>query len=876
MSTRSANSDLRKVILRLVNLKEEDTALAKALEHEGYIEVEDFLFMDEPEVIRWQFKDTSTDGSVILKDLPSKDRKAMQIFIRWVHNELIPANNGNMLTAADWASKTHDQFKEFRVKELAQMRSGVNPGTSTTANPPASNTSSQAKSSSSVDSFKRGIKRDIGTYPKFTDDKFWDNWHMMMEAQAKTHDLDDVLSPAFIPTTADEKALFQQKQNFMFAVLLQTVHTGAGRAIVKKHNATSDAQAAWKELVAHYTSSTTAKLRSDELMRFLTTAKLDETWKRSSTEFLRKWEEQMRLYEEITLAKDHFSSDVKRRLLENAVLPVKELQFVAINDNMNVTKGGTPLNFQQYFDALHEAAVLRDNSFAASSRNKKLYRINLHHLGLDDLYDGYASDDTPSEDDSNNESDYKALVSQRKPPDKEGGRDNLRDSKRLWIPEEMWNLLDDRAKAILTGRIKPPPRENRTANMHGIDLDSADEDQDNQIYGDQSPSIDPGSPNEDNVDNASDNKELLLHVTGRKPLPFNDIRRVLATSSKSYQDKKPNTRSAKTHEVTYTVSKHARVDKLYSLMDRGCNGGMAGSDVKWVKECGSGRSACVKGIGGHEIKNLPIGTVAGVLKTQLGPVVGIFHQYAYHGKGRTVHSCGQIEHFRNLVDDRSSQVGGMQRLVTKDGYVIPLEMCNGLVYLDMHPPSDDEYHNLPHVVLTSDEEWNPSILDNGSCGVTNLPRKISESDQTSNINGLRFSKPILWVLGVLFSCYLIKYMPSLDFHGFHPISGILNPKLQTSKVAGIPDKGEAFLPPDPFKEKVLHPLAPDKGEQRNSQEQKIYLDKGPITKLFKGIFDKKEPDTNPTMANVRKQGECQRVNKFRKKTKSREAYRANV
>ena len=119
MSTRSANSDLRKVILRLVNLKEEDTALAKALEHEGYIEVEDFLFMDEPEVIRWQFKDTSTDGSVILKDLPSKDRKAMQIFIRWVHNELIPANNGNMLTADDWASKTHDQFKEFRVKELA-------------------------------------------------------------------------------------------------------------------------------------------------------------------------------------------------------------------------------------------------------------------------------------------------------------------------------------------------------------------------------------------------------------------------------------------------------------------------------------------------------------------------------------------------------------------------------------------------------------------------------------------------------------------------------------------------------------------------------------------------------------------------------------
>ena len=121
-----------------------------------------------------------------------------------------------------------------------------------------------------------------------------------------------------------------------------------------------------------------------------------------------------------------------------------------------------------------------------------------------------------------------------------------------------------------------------------------------------------------------------------------------------------------------------------------------------------------------------------------------------------MHSCGQIEHSRNLVDDRSSQVGGTQRLVTKDGYVIPLEMCNGLVYLDMHPPSDDEYHNLPHVVLTSDEEWNPSILDNGSCGVSNVPGNKSKSSQASTIKGWKTYKSMIWMLAALSALYLTK------------------------------------------------------------------------------------------------------------------------
>ena len=141
--------------------------------------------------------------------------------------------------------------------------------------------------------------------------------------------------------------------------------------------------------------------------------------------------------------------------------------------------------------------------------------------------------------------------------------------------------------------------------------------------------------------------------------------------------------------------------QVSSLVDRGANGGMAGADVRLL-ETGE-KSADVRGINNHTVTNLPISTVAGVVHSQYGPVIAIMHQYAYHGKGKTIHSSTQIDHYGNIVDDRSTKVpGGRQCIKTIDGYVLPLQIRAGLVYLDMHPPSDQELASLPYVVRTSD------------------------------------------------------------------------------------------------------------------------------------------------------------------------------
>jgi hypothetical protein len=88
------------------------------------------------------------------------------------------------------------------------------------------------------------------------------------------------------------------------------------------------------------------------------------------------------------------------------------------------------------------------------------------------------------------------------------------------------------------------------------------------------------------------------------------------------------------------------------------------------------------------------------------------HQYAWTKKGKTIHSSGQPEWYKQDVDDKSRHAGGKQRIKTIDGYYIRINIQSGLPYVSQRPYTDSEWNTLPHVVLTSDTEWHPSVLDN--------------------------------------------------------------------------------------------------------------------------------------------------------------------
>ena len=247
----------------------------------------------------------------------------------------------------------------------------------------------------------------------------------------------------------------------------------------------------------------------------------------------------------------------------------------------------------------------------------------------------------------------------------------------IFLPANIYKLLSDVSikelkKHNATTRSTPPPK--RAVNTHDTDP----------------------NPKQLPTDTCLDNTEPCEAFT------FDDstLEHIMDTYSPSYSINE-------TH--IYHVSKHSS-SHYGSLLDRGANGGLTGSDVRILER--TGRTVSVSGIDNHELPGLDIVTCAALLHTNHGKVVLIMHEYAYYGRGNTIHSPGQIEWFQNTCDDKSFHVGGKQVITFLDGYSTPLQCRTGLMYMSLlGKPTDADLNTYPHVLLTGPHEWDPSVLD---------------------------------------------------------------------------------------------------------------------------------------------------------------------
>jgi hypothetical protein len=63
------------------------------------------------------------------------------------------------------------------------------------------------------------------------------------------------------------------------------------------------------------------------------------------------------------------------------------------------------------------------------------------------------------------------------------------------------------------------------------------------------------------------------------------------------------------------------------------------------------------------------------------------------------------------INDRSCLLSGGQQRILIDGYQLPLDFKNGLPYLRCRKPTDDKLSSLPHIIMTSDVDWDPKQYD---------------------------------------------------------------------------------------------------------------------------------------------------------------------
>ena len=108
------------------------------------------------------------------------------------------------------------------------------------------------------------------------------------------------------------------------------------------------------------------------------------------------------------------------------------------------------------------------------------------------------------------------------------------------------------------------------------------------------------------------------------------------------QDSTPTPERNNNHHYTYHVAQASQA-KHGSLVDRGANGRLAGSDVRILSR--SSRKYTVTGKDSHELQDLDVVQCAALVETNHGIVNFIMNEYSSYGKGYTIHTSGQIEWF---------------------------------------------------------------------------------------------------------------------------------------------------------------------------------------------------------------------------------------
>ena len=706
---------------------------------DGVTTITGFLAYDEDD-----FRDIYTDEPQNPKDgeSPAVKTKIMKAqFHRClgykIYTHFLADTQGQAasLELIDQMSLTKDDLDEFmRSGIYTDLRSG-NPTHSVSRGTTAVSTAADP-----VKEFKKGNKRDASAYDVLKSEWQMDAWKCATIATADLHDTANVLKSTYVPSTNMDKEMFKEQKKFMYNVFNKTLKTDYGKFLVNEHSDDRDSQEIWKKLMDHASKSTKAAIDSIELLEYITSTRYDRSFKGSAHSYILHWREKLRLFQEMVKKTDRFSENMKMTMLQQAVSSLPELDSVKQTLQTDYVNHGTAPDYQNYVKLLLSKASAYDAQFARKKFTGSRRAVNVHEfVPTDTDDDNFSPVDTVSPFSTQDVNELRQFL------DIYAARTSM--PKERWdslTPETqaIWDTLDSRSKSVILGyadpsssqsdfRRRPPrgpptPTSTRTAKMTSMsDVElyrlmqatstrqdgTATKDGDNSEFHDALTHTEEPSPTEADLRWASENPIMSFLTSQTSRLDPADLRRVLSTTRTPGTPTPPSQPSGgarsgtnngsksdsssrlqvKMANVTYHVStnNHQVRHERDSLVDRGANGGLAGADVRVIAT--TTRSVDIQGIDGHEVQDVPIGTVGAVAQTQHGPVIVIMHQYAITGKGHTIHSSGQLEHFKNEVNDRSMMVpGGKQRILTIDGYAFPLNIEEGLPRLPLMPYTDEQ------------------------------------------------------------------------------------------------------------------------------------------------------------------------------------------
>ena len=461
----------------------------------------------------------------------------------------------------------------------------------------------------------------------------------------------------------------------------------------------------------YHTQSNVAQHDIITLTTEITNLTLNDSWKGTVRQFVSHFKEKFRLLDSLVPVSDQLPETTRLTFLQRAVQQNHDLRQIHVMHSVwrFKTDSTEALTFDTYYNLLWDAAHQYDLHQTKKGPQRKAFSSQQEEINDDDEYahaeEQFSTDSEPVE-----HSPYSVYQSSFHP----------KMPQKSFLPCHIWETLSESSKQMIIEHNKKVKLNNPTPYPSGSKTKP------NPTLGKSTPA--PQQVHQHSQDKTTEEsppdtpaQTLVNKCLANSGIDPTDIQNVLSVSQAK--------QNMSSHETPRQIQSHQRYvfaevhQTNHQLIDRGANGGLAGADMRVIHT--NLRKINIVGIGDHELTGLNVVTAATPLDTQKGPIIGVFHEYAHYGKGKSIHAAGQMEWFNCKVDDRSQHVGGTQSIQTSEGYVIPLFIEYGLVYMQsMRIPTDHDLQQYPHVLFTSPDIWDTSVLDHG------IPPSLPET-QTS-------------------------------------------------------------------------------------------------------------------------------------------------
>ena len=533
--------------------------------------------------------------------------------------------------------------------------------------------SSTSTSSASAKAFCSSVKKNFSDYPELSHDNLFLQWHSSFLGLANIHEYYDILDPASVISDFQDPE-FKAKSEFAFTVFRMTLKSPRTITLVTTHNHSRDACALYADLLLEFSKENPhAELSIKKLKDALGKTSLDGSWKRSCEAFFNTFTRRVATLEK--LMDKPVDEEQKLEWLKDGIRDHIEFNRAYVSYKSSAAINNHTVSFKELFNLLHRLSIDFDAADSKKATKKQ----------------AKAATKTATKASRHAQQAQTQGVASKPNSD-------------LWIDPAKWAKMTPDAKKAHAEKVKKEKAKRAAARQGNVSTTST-------------PSVTNNTSTSPSV-STPDASSPSSPATTSQP-PGTVLTNLLSSSRADRQPSdlvingqtfRPITRTGNHAQRLYRA--RARLDGTLqgSLVDGGCNGGLAGSeDVLVIDETFD--KVNVEGIAGTGFDSVPIGSVAGLIPTKSGPIIGFFHQYALCNRGTTIHSPNQLRSFGNVVDDVPKQFGGGQVLQTHDGFQIPLSIRGGLPYLDMTKPTPADLERYPHVTFTSDAFWNPESLD---------------------------------------------------------------------------------------------------------------------------------------------------------------------